>query len=301
MFYQVDAFSSEPFLGNPTAIVLDMKDEFSKKIRESIAREMNLSVTAFVSNSEKADFKIDYFTPKKEIPLSGHATIAALWLLADVGDIVPENSKASIKVETKEGIFKTEIQWKNDILDKVYMTQRKPQFRDVEFNIQALADILGIRIDKIESDEKLPLVIADTGSPKLLILISSKEMTDALVPKYDEVERLCRRMKVSGIHLYTFDTYLDGSTCYTRQFEPIRGSPETVVSGLANGALGAYLVKRGFAKPGTIIIEQGESLERPSIIEVIIKGTEDEIKSVKIGGKAKVIFKFEPRKDLFKK
>ena len=301
MFYQVDAFSSQPFLGNPTAIVLDMKEEFSTEIRESIAREMNLSVTAFVSDSKKADFKIEYFTPKKEVPLSGHATIAALWLLADVGEIVPENSKATIKVETKEGIFKTEIKWKDDVLDKVYMILKKPTFRDVELNIQALADILGIRTDKIESDEKLPLVIADTGSPKLLILISSKEMTDALVPKYEEVERLCRRMKVSGLHLYTFDTYLDGSTSYTRQFEPIRGSPETVVSGLANGALGAYLVKRGFAQPGTLIIEQGESLDRPSTIEVVIKGTEDEVKSVKIGGKAKVIFKFEPRKGLFKK
>lgn len=301
MFYQVDAFSSQPFLGNPTAIVLDKKDEYSTEIRESIAREMNLSVTAFVSDSKKADFKMEYFTPKKEVPLSGHATIAALWLLSDIGEIVPENSKASIKVETKKGIYKTEIRWKDDALDKISMTLKKPQFRDVELNIQALADILGIRTDKIESDEKLPLVIADTGSPKLLILISSKEMTDALVPKYEEIERLCRRMKVTGIHLYTFDTYLDGSNSYTRQFEPIRGSPETVVSGLANGALGAYLVKRGFAQPGTLIIEQGESLDRPSIIEVVIKGTEDEIKSVTIAGKAKVIFKFEPRKDLFKK
>jgi trans-2,3-dihydro-3-hydroxyanthranilate isomerase len=300
LFYQVDAFSSEPFLGNPTAIVLDMKSEYSTELRESIAREMNLSITAFVSDSEKADFKIEYFSPKKEVPLSGHATIAAVWLLADVGEIESENTKETIKVETKEGIFKTEIQWKNDVLDKVYMTLKKPQFRDVELNINSLADILGIRTDKIESDEKLPLVIADTGSPKLLILISSKEMTDALVPKYDEVERLCRRMKVTGIHLYTFDTYLAGSTCYTRQFEPIRGSPETVASGLANSALGAYLVKRGFAQPGTLIFEQGESLDRPSTLEVDIKGTEDEIKSVRIGGKAKVIFKFEPRKDLFK-
>jgi len=299
LFYQVDAFSSEPFLGNPTAVILDMKSKYTAEIRTSIAREMNLSVTAFVSDSEVADFKIEYFTPKKEVPLSGHATIAALWLLADIGEIEIKNSKMTVTVETKEGNFKAEIRCKNDELDKVYLTLKIPQFRDVELNKNTLADILGIRTDKIESDEKLPLVIADVGSPKLLILISSKEMTDALVPKYDEVERLCRRMKVTGIHLYTFDTYLDGSTCYTRQFEPIRGSPEMVISGLANGALGAYLVKRGFAKPGTLIMEQGESLDRPSSLEVIIKGTEDEIKSVKIGGKAKVIFKFEPSKDLF--
>jgi trans-2,3-dihydro-3-hydroxyanthranilate isomerase len=300
LFYQVDAFTNEPFLGNPTAVVLDLKNKYASEIRASIAREMNLPVTAFISDSENADFKIEYFTPKKEVPLSGHATIAALWLLADIGEIETENSKMAVTIETKEGNFKAEIRWKNEVLDKVYLTLKKPVFRDVELNKNTLADILGIRTDKIESDEKLPLVIADTGSPKLLILISSKEMTDALVPKFDELERLCRRMKVTGVHLFTFDTYLDGSTCYTREFEPIRGSPETIVSGLANGALGAYLVKRGFAQPGTLIIEQGESLERPSTLEVAIKATEDDIKSVRIGGKAKVIFKFEPRKDLFK-
>ncbi len=300
MLYQVDAFTDKPFLGNPTAVAIDFEEQFSIEQRESITREMNLPITAFISKSLKADLKIEFFTPKKEVPISGHATIACLWLLAELGKIVPENSKTSMKIETKQGIFPVEIKWKNNSVDKVYMTQKKPKFREVEINKQKLADILGIRTDKIETNDKLPLIIADTGSPKLLVLISSKEMTDALVPKFDEVERLCRRLKVTGLHLYTFDTYLDGSTCYSRQFEPIRGAPETAVSGMANGALGAYLVSKGFAQPGTLIIEQGESMERSGKIEVKIKATNDGIKSVKIGGKARVIFKFELNEDLLK-
>ncbi|MGC9781101.1 MAG: PhzF family phenazine biosynthesis protein [Candidatus Heimdallarchaeota archaeon] len=300
MLYQLDAFTDKPFLGNPTAVAIDFEEQFSIEQRESITREMNLPITAFISKSLKADLKIEFFTPKKEVPISGHATIASLWLLAELGKIVPENSKTSMKIETKQGIFPVEIKWKNNSVDKVYMTQKKPKFREVEINKQKLADILGIRTDKIETNDKLPLIIADTGSPKLLVLISSKEMTDALVPKFDEVERLCRRLKVTGLHLYTFDTYLDGSTCYSRQFEPIRGAPETAVSGMANGALGAYLVSKGFAQPGTLIIEQGESMERSGKIEVKIKATNDGIKSVKIGGKARVIFKFELNEDLLK-
>ena len=265
---------------------------------KAIAREMNLPVTAFVSSSLKANLKIEFFTPKKEVPISGHAIIATLWLLAEIGKIVPENNKITLKIETKLGLIPAEIKWKNNSVDKVYMTQKKPKFREVEVNKQKLADILGIRTDKIETNDKLPLIIADTGSPKLLVLISSKEMTDALVPKFDEVERLCRRLKVTGLHLYTFDTYLEGSTCYTRQFEPIRGASETIVSGMANGALGAYLVSKGFAQPGALIIEQGESLERPGKVELRIKATADEVKSVRVGGKAQVIFKFELYKDL---
>ena len=68
------------------------------------------------------------------------------------------------------------------------------------------------------------------------------------------------------------------------------GLPETATSGLANGALAAFLVKNGFAQPGTVIIEQGESLDRTGRVEVKVKATEEEIKSVKIGGKARVIF-----------
>jgi len=291
LFYQVDSFTDKAFFGNPAGVVIN--STFSTQQKHQIAREINLSVTAFVSASEKADFKLDYFTPKKEIPISGHATIAAFWVLAEIGRLRRDNNKVKVKFETTKGIYTIEVKWKNDIVDKVYMTLDKPVFTKADIDKQKLADMLGIRTDKIESNDKLPLIIANSGSPKLLVLITSKEMTDALVPNYDELERLCRRLKITGIHLYTFDTYLEGSNCYSRQFEPIRGLPETATSGLANGALGAFLVKSGFAPPGTLIIEQGESLDRAGKVEVKVKATQNEIKSVKIGGKAKVIFSLE--------
>lgn len=291
LFYQVDSFTDKAFFGNPAGVVIN--STFSPQQKHQIAREINLSVTAFVSASEKADFKLDYFTPKKEIPISGHATIAAFWVLAEIGRLKRDNNKAKVKFETTKGIYTIEVKWKNDIVAKVYMTLDKPVFTKADIDKQKLADLLGIRSDKIESNDKLPLIIANSGSPKLLVLITSKEMTDALVPNYDELERLCRRLKITGIHLYTFDTYLEGSNCYSRQFEPIRGLPETATSGLANGALGAFLVKSGFAPPGTLIIEQGESLDRAGKVEVKVKATQNEIKSVKIGGKAKVIFSLE--------
>jgi len=300
LFYQVDAFCDKPFFGNPTAIVLeDANKPFAKKLKASIAREMNLSVTAFVSSSEKADYKIEYFTPKKKVPISGHATLAALWLLADLKKISPKNTTTKIKVETEVGILPCEIIWKNESIEKIYITLKKPVFREIDIDKRKLGDILGIRDDKIESNEKLPIVVADTGSPKILVLISSKEMTDALVPKFDEVERLCRKHNATGLHLYTFDTYNEGSTCYTRQFEPLRGAAETVVSGMANGALGAFLVHKGFAQPGgALIIEQGESLDREGKIEVKVEAPKEKITKVKIGGKAQVIFKFDLNKEI---
>ncbi|NHJ05870.1 MAG: PhzF family phenazine biosynthesis protein [Candidatus Heimdallarchaeota archaeon] len=295
--YQVDAFTDKPFFGNPTAVVLDA-DEFTPELKQFLASEMNLPITAFVLKSKKADFKIEYYTPKKEIEIGGHATIAVFWLLAEIGKIKPDNDYAKVTQETKLGILPVEIFWKKGILDKVLMTQLKPTFTEVDLSIQKLADILGIRPDKIECNDQLPLVVASTGSPKLLVLITSKEMTDAMVPKFDDIERLCRRLKCDGIHLYTFDTYLEGSTCYTRHFEPYRGAPETPISGMANGALGAFLVEKGFAQPGTFYIEQGESVERAGKVEVKIEVNNKKVSSVKIGGKAKIVFKIEFKENI---
>ncbi|MHA1463167.1 MAG: PhzF family phenazine biosynthesis protein, partial [Candidatus Heimdallarchaeota archaeon] len=123
--YQVDAFSDTPFFGNPTAIVLDAED-YTDILKQYIASEMNVPVTSFVTKSEKADFKVEFYTPKKRIPIGGHATIATFWLLAEIGRIKPEKDFAKVTQETERGIFTIEIFWKEGELDKVVMVQEKP-------------------------------------------------------------------------------------------------------------------------------------------------------------------------------
>ncbi|MBD3189428.1 MAG: PhzF family phenazine biosynthesis isomerase [Candidatus Heimdallarchaeota archaeon] len=288
--YQVDAFTDKPYNGNPTAVVLDA-DDLTQKQKQNFAREINLSVSTFVSKSDKANFKVEFYSPRMEMNISGHGTIATFWVLAKLGLIKPETDITRFTQESKEGIHEIEIFWKEEQLEKVMMVQKKPIFTKTNVSKKELADILGIRSDKIISKEKLPVTIASTGNPKLLIPIANKEMTDALVPKFDALERLCRRLKITGVHLYTFDTYLEGTNCYTRHFAPLVGVPENPVSGMANAALGAFLVKQEFFPAGRLIIEQGESLLRPGKVEVEIETKNKKITTLKIGGKSKIIFK----------
>ena len=84
--YQVDAFTAELFKGNPAAVcLLDKKIEDS--LMQSIAAEMNLSETAFVYSladkpiMESTYFSLRWFTPKVEVPLCGHATLATATVL----------------------------------------------------------------------------------------------------------------------------------------------------------------------------------------------------------------------------
>lgn len=77
--YQVDAFSSRLFAGNPAAVVF-CESELSSAVMQSIAAENNLSETAFVVLANK-DHPIRWFTPTVEVDLCGHATLAAAHVL----------------------------------------------------------------------------------------------------------------------------------------------------------------------------------------------------------------------------
>ena len=101
IIYQVDAFTSEPFKGNPAGVcILDkaMPDEWM----QNIAAEMNLSETAFITRG-KDEYGIRFFTPVSEIPLCGHATLSSAHIMFETG-IVKKND--TIAFSSKAGILK---------------------------------------------------------------------------------------------------------------------------------------------------------------------------------------------------
>lgn len=84
-FYQTDAFTDTPFGGNPAAICLP-DAPMEAQMMQNIAREMNLSETAFPEPpDERGDRRLRWFTPTTEVPLCGHATLAAAAVLFDRG------------------------------------------------------------------------------------------------------------------------------------------------------------------------------------------------------------------------
>ncbi len=77
--YQIDAFTSNIFEGNPAAVI-PLEEWIEKKLMQNIAMENNLSETAFIVKSNN-DYEIRWFTPKCEVGLCGHATLAAAHLI----------------------------------------------------------------------------------------------------------------------------------------------------------------------------------------------------------------------------
>lgn len=81
--YQVDAFTDEPFKGNPAGVMI-VENEPDVDFMQEIAMEMNLSETAFVVPADD-HYKIRYFTPAQEVALCGHATLASAHILYELG------------------------------------------------------------------------------------------------------------------------------------------------------------------------------------------------------------------------
>lgn len=81
--YQLDAFTSEIFKGNPAA-VMPLSSWLPDDTLQALAAENNLSETAFfvpATREDDADFQIRWFTPRVEVPLCGHATLASAWVI----------------------------------------------------------------------------------------------------------------------------------------------------------------------------------------------------------------------------
>src|SRR3990170_3903111 len=97
--YQVDAFTDKPFAGNPAGvcILLQPRDEVWM---QNVAREMNLSETAFLVRHDDG-FNLRWFTPAVEVDLCGHATLASAHILWEIGILAP-NEQA--RFHTRSGL-----------------------------------------------------------------------------------------------------------------------------------------------------------------------------------------------------
>ena len=101
IIYQVDAFTAEPFKGNPAGVCI-LEKEMPDEWMQNIAAELHVSETAFITGG-KNEYKIRFFTPESEVPLCGHATLSSAHIIFETG-IVEKNEV--ITFSSKAGILK---------------------------------------------------------------------------------------------------------------------------------------------------------------------------------------------------
>ena len=215
--HQVDAFTDTPFSGNP-AVVCFLPDERDPAWMQQVAREMNLSETAFLV-SQADGHALRWFTPEVEVDLCGHATLAAAHALWETDTL---DADTPARFHTRSGLL---------------TATKHGEWIELDFPAlpdQAIAPPPGLA-------EALGVSPTYVGQNRfdLLVEVASEEELRALTPNAN----LLRTLSTRGI-IVTCRSSTDEYDFVSRFFGPAVGITEDPVTGSAHCCLGPYWSKR---------------------------------------------------------
>lgn len=286
---QVDAFTDRALGGNPCAIVFDA-DDLDEATRLAIARENNLSETAFVVRSAVADFGARYFTPAEEIPLAGHPTIATVFALIDSGRLKLTGDLTTISLELKVGPIRVDIRSAHGAVQQIIMSQKKPQFL-ATYDAGDILPVFGLSIG--EALPGAPIQTVSTGTPQLMIPVRDLEALRRINIDTLEFTRLHARSDFFSAHLFALRGITEQGRTFARHFAPPPDVFEDPFTGSATGGMAAYLWHYGLIDEPAFIAEQGHWLHRPGRATVEVVGAPDDIETVRVGGGAVTVIRGE--------
>jgi PhzF family phenazine biosynthesis protein len=209
--YQVDAFTSEVFSGNPAAVCI-LNDWISDSVLQAIAAENNLSETAFIVRNN-GGFELRWFTPATEVALCGHATLASAYVLFEL-QRWPEKiicfqtrSSGQLVVEKKDYLFEMDF------------PSRPPTHEMLTDGFREMLSITPMKVLSSEED--------------ILVVLESEKYVRDLKPNFTVLAGLeCRGVIVTARG--------EKSDFVSRFFAPAVGVTEDPVTGSAHCVLVPY-------------------------------------------------------------
>ena len=286
---QVDAFTTTPLQGNPCAVLPDARGLGDAEM-QSVAREMNLSETAFVFPSDKADFRFRYFTPAAEIPLAGHPTISTAHVLVEEGRIPLKEGRGAFTMELNVGVLPVEIVRREGNVTHVVMTQKKPKFGRT-FTHAEVAAVLGLSVEDLDT-HYAPQVVS-TGTPQLMVLAESLDVLKRIHADFYALQEFSERGGFFSAHVFCLGGFSPNADTHARHYAPEGGIAEDPFTGSASGGMGAYIVHHNILPGPRFHIEQGHLCGRPGEGDVEVFGPREDIQTVKVGGPAVTVMRGE--------
>ena len=254
--YQVDAFTSEPFKGNPAGVCI-LGESASTSWMQKVAAEMNVSETAFIIPGTPVN-QIRFFSPVEEVPLCGHATLAAAHIMFEKGCI---NRDEEIVFSSKAGELRAR-------LSKRWITMDFPAFPIKQIPVpQGVEKIIGVR----------PVEMYSSSYGWKLVLINVENELRTMKPDFNKM------MKNDLGHLIvtapSSETNFDFSL---RCFVPSLGIYEDPVPGSANCILAPFWHMK--TNRSDFIVQQVSN--RTGVMKISLKDNR-----VEISGQAKTVFR----------
>jgi PhzF family phenazine biosynthesis protein len=216
---QVDAFTNRRFAGNPAAVCV-LSEPAEESWMQDVAAEMNLSETAFARRLDHGPkYNLRWFTPRKEVDLCGHATLATAHILWEEGH-VPAGEPALF--ETRSGLL---------------TAQSGPDGIELDFPSEPVHEQVtdAAELSELRSALGAPALFAGRNRFDLLVELETEELVRKLRP---DVRRL-EQFPVRGVIVTSRSNSRD-CDFVSRFFAPQVGIDEDPVCGSAHCCLGPY-------------------------------------------------------------
>jgi len=217
--YQVDAFTSELFSGNPAAVCL-LDEKYPDEWMQALAAEMNLSETAFVAQrNESNEFNLRWFTPTVEVDLCGHATLAAAHVLWEEKQVC---SNQIIHFHTRSGLLNV---------------ARREGLIELDFPLDPVSGATPPQ--GMEAALGLHAVYVGKGHDDYLIAVETEQVVRELTPDFSQLAKIPAR----GFCV-TAPGEEEDIDFVSRFFAPGSGIDEDPVTGSAHCTLVHYWAAR---------------------------------------------------------
>lgn len=309
---RIDVFTRNPFGGNPAGVVLGA-DSLTSGMMQALASEMkmNLIELAYITKPRiaGADHRIRFFTPKKELEISGHVLLGACYALIEEGLIELAEGMTRAVFETNSGKVAVEIYYRRNyesggatdddgegiiirsgnnsggILEKMMMNQPVYSFSESPVPADEIASVLGIDPAEITSTG-LPVALASNEIDWLIIPVKSKETIMRMHPDLIKLGMMNKKYRTFSNHIFSLDTYDQDAVTYSRNFSPAMGLWEDPASASGSAGLGGYLLHFGITASDRMIMQQGNEEDNLATIHVEIEKSEGSAPVIKVGGLA---------------
>ena len=261
------AFTTDPAGGNMAGVVLDAAGLDDADML-AVAAEVGHPETAFLSEAPARlteagrTFAVRYFSPKREVPFCGHATVASAVALAE------RIGPGGLVFETKAGTVPVDVVADDHGVLWATLTSVDPYVEPVgEDDVAQALDALRWRIDEL--DPELPPRIAYAGSRHLVLAAATRERLADLDYDFPGLARYMTERDLITLQLVWRES---ADTFQVRDPFPVGGIVEDPATGAAAAAFGAYLRELGKAGPGAVLtLHQGVDMGRPGLLRVELR------------------------------
>ena len=288
-YFLADVFTERAFSGNPLAVFPD-GDGLSDDAMQRIAREFNLSETAFVCSPRvNGSCRVRIFAPAKELPFAGHPTVGAAHVLAQTG--LMGFTEGDNQYEFIEGVGPIPIRISMRDGQPVFCqftTAMLPEFSQ-PLSAEAHAAILGLLPEDVREDSLSPDAVS-CGVPFHIVPLTKLSNLSQVNLDMMAYTMWVTRSSAASMCVFVEDPD-EPNRLHVRVFSPSFGFLEDPATGAAAAALAGYLARRVPELDGTFKWEiwQGVDMGRPSQLYIEVDKKDGKTIAVRVGGTAVVI------------